>query len=42
MSNITLCIRTWREVRNFASQEFRLTPGPAENRRLRPESAPVP
>jgi len=26
MYDITLCIRTWYEVRNFASQKFRLTP----------------
>jgi len=26
MHNITLRMRTWREVRNFASQKFRLTP----------------
>jgi len=26
MQNITLCMRTWREVRKFASQRFRLTP----------------
>jgi len=26
MQNITLCMRTWCEVRNFASQKFRLTP----------------
>jgi len=25
---IALCMRTWCEVRNFASQKFRLTPGP--------------
>jgi len=24
--NITLCMRTWCEVRIFASQKFRLTP----------------
>jgi len=27
MYNITLCVRTWREVRNFAIQKFRLTVG---------------
>ena len=27
MYSITLCVRTWREVRNFASQKFRLTLG---------------
>jgi len=26
MQNITLCMVTWCEVRNFASQKFRLTP----------------
>ena len=26
MQNSTLCMRIWREVRNFASQKFRLTP----------------
>jgi len=26
MQNIALCMRTWREVRNLASQKFRLTP----------------
>jgi len=26
MNNITLCTRTWCEVRNFASQKFCLTP----------------
>ena len=26
MQNVTLCMRTWYEVRNFASQKFRLTP----------------
>jgi len=25
MQNITLCMRTWREVRNFASQKVPLT-----------------
>jgi len=25
---VALCMRTWCEVRNFASQKFRLTPGP--------------
>jgi len=29
MKNIALCMRTWHEVRNFASQKFCLTPGPA-------------
>jgi len=27
MYNITPCMRTWREVRNFVSQKFRLTTG---------------
>jgi len=31
MWNITLCIRARREVRNFASQEFRLTPDPMQS-----------
>jgi len=26
MQNVTLCMRTWCEVRNFSSQKFRLTP----------------
>ena len=26
MKNISLCMHTWCEVRNFASQKFRLTP----------------
>jgi len=26
MYNIILCMRTWCEVRNFASKKFRLTP----------------
>jgi len=32
MQNITLCMRTWCEVRNFASQKFRLIPGGLEGR----------
>jgi len=28
MKNISLWMHTWCEVRNFASQKFRLTPGP--------------
>ena len=26
LQNTALCMGTWREVRNFASQKFRLTP----------------
>ena len=27
VTNITLCMRTWREVINFGSQKFRFTHG---------------
>ena len=30
MNNITLCMSTWCEVRNFASHQFRLTPDPIQ------------
>jgi len=40
MHNITLYMRLWREVRNFASQKFRLTTGRKEKRRILPESTP--
>ena len=32
---------TWRKVRNFACQKFRLTPGAKEKRRIPPESSPA-
>jgi len=41
MQNIALCVLAWCEVRNFASQKFRLTPSPKEKRRILPESTPA-
>jgi len=34
--NIILCMHTWREVRNFAIQKFRLTLGQKKRRTLNP------
>jgi len=35
MHNITLYMRIWGEVRNFASQKFRLTPDPKNRKSCR-------
>jgi len=42
MQNITLCMRTWREIRYSASRKFRLTPAPVFHQLLIPVPDPCP